>query len=159
MEICFSGDRNQQQERVKPWIKKPDYKDGWSRRRAARSEVGQTTEAPRARSRRQHSQQQLFFLFLGVPPPPRTPHPSHTGKGSSIGGGTGRLCPRTPTMELPWLLALTALLAHATTVSTSLTSFVNRGALVAHTGVGVRAHVYVCVCECAIVNETVAARR
>lgn len=99
MEICFSGDRNQQQERVKPWIKKPDYKDGWSRRRAARSEVGQTTEAPRARSRRQHSQQQLFFSFFGGPStsqnPPTPPTPVKAAASAAASGG----CARAPR---PW---------------------------------------------------------
>ncbi|MEQ2245065.1 hypothetical protein ILYODFUR_023693 [Ilyodon furcidens] len=45
-------------------------------------------------------------------------------------------------MKLPWLLALTALLAHAATVNRSLGFFVNI------------MWMCVCVCVCVIINET-----
>lgn len=105
----FTGGRKQQQ-RVKLWIFfiffNPHEKDGWSRGRAARSEVGHTTRRKTEQTRRQ---QPLFVLSQPLPPEPR--------EGS--GGGARRPCPRFTTMKLPCLLALTALFAHAT-VSTSV---------------------------------------
>lgn len=99
-------------------IKAAEHKDAWSHGRAARSEVG-PTHRHRAAAAAAAAAGTAFLPPAPLPPPPRPPlfpnsHPPYQGRQRRPPGGCARA---PPTMKLPWLLALTALLAHAATVS------------------------------------------